>query len=267
LRFLSFFLLSDGGLECVVRMRLSAFLFISVALHAAALAYPVVFPDLRDEKTIAVVLLSAGAANGEKTRGDGRAEGKAGKPAGPKPPTPTQAAEREDRAEETSLIHSHEASLIALDTPVAPDGVAVASVATNIIGTVGGGSTQSANGISGIGGKGRSGRGDGAGFGRGEGGGEAKFVQARYAYNPKPDYPDRARRDGKEGRVLLRVLVNEDGRSASVEVSRSSGIEALDQAAVEAIKRWRFSSARLGDRPVESWVRIPIDFRLTDVRD
>jgi protein TonB len=96
---------------------------------------------------------------------------------------------------------------------------------------------------------------------------EGQYTQARTSDAPKPKYPDTARRDGKEGRVLLRVLVNEEGRTASVQVNRSSGVESLDQAALEAIKRWRFSPARLGDRPVESWVRIPIDFRLTDARD
>jgi TonB family protein len=107
----------------------------------------------------------------------------------------------------------------------------------------------------------------GTGTGRGMGKSEGQYTQARTSDAPKPKYPDTARRDGKEGRVLLRVLVNEEGRTASVQVNRSSGAEALDQAAVEAIKRWRFSPARYGDKPVESWVRIPIDFRLNDVSD
>jgi protein TonB len=58
--------------------------------------------------------------------------------------------------------------------------------------------------------------------------------------------------------------VDERGRSKSTEVNQSSGSEALDQAALQAIKRWRFSPARYGDKPVESWVKVPIDFRLTD---
>jgi protein TonB len=119
----------------------------------------------------------------------------------------------------------------------------------------------------GSGGTGNSAAGSGAGTGRIIGNGNGQYTRARTSDAPKPKYPDTARRDGKEGRVLLRVLVNEEGRTASVQVNRSSGVESLDQAALEAIKRWRFSPARLGDRPVESWVRIPIDFRLTDARD
>jgi len=40
-----------------------------------------------------------------------------------------------------------------------------------------------------------------------------------------------------------------------------------DEAAAEVIKRWRFSPARYGDRPVESWVKILTDFRLRDAND
>jgi protein TonB len=51
-----------------------------------------------------------------------------------------------------------------------------------------------------------------------------------------------------------------------VEINRSSGSEALDRAAAEAIKRWRFIPARYGDKAVESWIRIPIEFRLADAK-
>jgi protein TonB len=93
------------------------------------------------------------------------------------------------------------------------------------------------------------------------------FMQARYTETPQPRYPESARREGKEGRVLLRVLVDREGNSKNVEISGSSGSEILDRAAAETIKHWRFSPARYDDKPVESWVRIPIDFRLTDARN
>jgi protein TonB len=134
-----------------------------------------------------------------------------------------------------------------------------------------GGSTLQENendGGAGSAGRGSSGTGSGSGVGgEGAGGADAKFVQVSYAYSPKPEYPDKAREAGKEGRVILRVLVDAEGRSKSVELNRSSGSDALDRAATETIKRWRFSPARYGERPIESWVRIPIDFRLTDAND
>jgi protein TonB len=126
---------------------------------------------------------------------------------------------------------------------------------------MGGGQSQ------GTGGTGQLGSGSGVGRGDGSSARNTHFTQVRYRETPKPPYPESARREGKEGRVLLRVLVDQEGRSKSVEVSGGSGSETLDRAAAEAIKLWRFSPARYGDKPVESWVRIPVDFRLTDVGD
>lgn len=112
-------------------------------------------------------------------------------------------------------------------------------------------------------GQGHASNSDGAG-GRAE---TATYVGASYRTTTKPDYPERARREGKEGRVLLQVLVDAEGRSKVVEVDTSSGSEVLDQAARDAIRRWRFSPARQGERAVESWVKIPIEFRLNEARN
>ena len=57
------------------------------------------------------------------------------------------------------------------------------------------------------------------------------LIQARYRDTPKPVYPESARREGREGRVVLRVLVDDQGRSKSSRINRSSGSEALDRAA------------------------------------
>lgn len=89
------------------------------------------------------------------------------------------------------------------------------------------------------------------------------FSRVKYAYNPAPEYPESARREGSEGMVLLAVLVDREGRPEKIEVSRSSGFKALDQAASNTVKSWRFHPARQGEEPVQSWVTIPIVFRLT----
>jgi protein TonB len=90
------------------------------------------------------------------------------------------------------------------------------------------------------------------------------LTQARYRETPKPNYPENARRKGREGTVLLRVLVNEEGQAKTIEINKSSGDDSLDRAAREAIQRWRFIPARYGQKAVESWIRIPVDFRLAD---
>ena len=85
---------------------------------------------------------------------------------------------------------------------------------------------------------------------------------AAYLNNPAPAYPPTSRRVGHQGRVILRVLVNADGNADKVEIRTSSGFGQLDDAAFDAVKRWRFVPARQGDRPVAAWVLVPIIFTL-----
>jgi protein TonB len=111
-----------------------------------------------------------------------------------------------------------------------------------------------------------AGTGNGYGSGRNPGSPVMQLTQVSFRHAPPPEYPDAARKDGKEGRVLLRVLVDEEGKSKLVEINLSSGSQVLDHAAAEAIKRWRFSPARYGDSPTASWVKIPVDFRLKEAK-
>ena len=85
---------------------------------------------------------------------------------------------------------------------------------------------------------------------------------AAYLRNPAPRYPVAARRAGEQGTVTLRVLVLRDGLPARVDVEKSSGSAHLDAAALEAVKVWRFVPARQGTDAIESWVLVPIVFRL-----
>jgi protein TonB len=87
-------------------------------------------------------------------------------------------------------------------------------------------------------------------------------VSAAYLDSPAPRYPDAARRLGQEGTVTLRVLVTAEGSPARVALERSSGSLHLDGAALERVRNWRFRPARQGSAPVESWVIVPIVFRL-----
>lgn len=88
--------------------------------------------------------------------------------------------------------------------------------------------------------------------------------RAAYLANPAPAYPLAARRLGLEGEVLLRAEILPDGRCGELEIARSSGHALLDEAALAAVKRWRFLPARRGEEPVAARVEIPIRFRLTD---
>jgi len=250
-------------------MRLSSFLLISIALHATGLAYPVLFLRPQGEDLVPVVFFASVDGRKEQLKGDGYSEGKKGKPAEPKHHAPLQQAE--PRGDEESKQPNEPQSPIKISfSPADPRaGIEVATIiaATETGGSLSGQQTNGSGGEGGSSGKGNSGTGTGSGAGVGDGVGGSRFVQVSYAYSPKPEYPDRARREGKEGRVVLRVLVDEQGKSKSVAVNDSSGSESLDRAAAEVIKLWRFSPARYGDKLGESWVKIPTDFRRTDAKN
>jgi periplasmic protein TonB len=85
-----------------------------------------------------------------------------------------------------------------------------------------------------------------------------------YLENPAPVYPVLARKNGWEGVVVLRVLVEKNGNAGRVEIKQSSGRDVLDQAAARTVRGWKFAPARLGKVLFSSWVEIPIQFKLKD---
>lgn len=90
----------------------------------------------------------------------------------------------------------------------------------------------------------------------------APRFDAAYLDNPRPNYPPLSRRLGEEGKVLLKVKVSPDGLPATVHLEKSSNFERLDEAARQAVTRWRFIPAKRGDEAVEASVIVPLVFRL-----
>ena len=103
-----------------------------------------------------------------------------------------------------------------------------------------GGGGQGASGL------GRGAKGEGAGGG-GIGSGEALSGLARPlgGYQVKPHYPESARRAGVQGITLLKLRVLENGKVGEVQIEQSAGHADLDNAAVDAVKRWLFEPARM----------------------
>jgi len=85
---------------------------------------------------------------------------------------------------------------------------------------------------------------------------------AGYLDNPAPVYPVISRRMGEEGKVLLRVFVEPNGRPSQIQVSASSDSPRLDKTAQEAVWRWKFVPAQRGSEAVGAWVLVPIVFSL-----
>lgn len=76
------------------------------------------------------------------------------------------------------------------------------------------------------------------------------------------EYPEIARKAGIEGRVIVNVLVDTDGRVVETKILKSLGHSGCDEAAVKAIRSVRWKPAKQRDRPVKVWVGIPVIFKL-----
>ncbi len=90
---------------------------------------------------------------------------------------------------------------------------------------------------------------------------QARF-DADYLKNPAPSYPPLSRRMGEEGKVILRVSVTPQGTADSVEIKTSSGSQRLDESAQKTVRTWKFIPAKRGDAAVQSFVLVPIIFKL-----
>lgn len=91
---------------------------------------------------------------------------------------------------------------------------------------------------------------------------QSPSFNAAYLNNPAPNYPSVSRRLGEQGLVLLHVQVTEDGTAGSVTLQTSSSSTRLDQAALEAVKKWRFIPAKRGEQPVSASVVVPVRFSI-----
>jgi protein TonB len=66
---------------------------------------------------------------------------------------------------------------------------------------------------------------------------------------------------GVEGRVMLHMFVDEQGRVTSTRVMESSGHADMDEAAIAVAGTARFHPARKGDEAIGVWIALPFEFR------
>lgn len=239
-------------------------LVVAVAVHVAGLAAGMLLPSARPEKAPAapepeLVFLTfappppapaqAGAATAEKAR---PVQARTPKPVErqfiapvPKPvPEPVETKPEPEPVVDTAPTE-----------PTAPEPTAVAAntgvgaVVGGVVGGVIGGQQGGVLGASG-------GTGEALGL---------KQVSRPPAVLKQvaPDYPRRARSDGVQGLVLVRIIVGTDGKVEPENTRIIRSVPALDPAAIAAVNRWRFSPA-LGreGRPVRVIIEIPVEFSL-----
>ena len=80
--------------------------------------------------------------------------------------------------------------------------------------------------------------------------------------NRPPLYPFEAAQRGEHGNVILLIHVSPDGFAAGVDVVKSSGYPVLDQAARDAVSKWRFIPAVKDGVPIPFDTAMAFDFRL-----
>ncbi|MFC3551827.1 energy transducer TonB [Lysobacter cavernae] len=78
---------------------------------------------------------------------------------------------------------------------------------------------------------------------------------------PPPAYPPELACDEIGGQVVLLMSIGPDGRPKDVRTAQSSRVQALDQAAHEAVRHWRFQPATRGGQPVTTTLQVPVNFK------
>ena len=86
-------------------------------------------------------------------------------------------------------------------------------------------------------------------------------VDSKY-HNRNPIYPEPAVRLGEQGVVMLLIHVSPEGLPTGVDIEQSSGYDALDQSAQDAVNSWHFLPALKDGRPIPFDMPLRIVFQL-----
>jgi protein TonB len=85
------------------------------------------------------------------------------------------------------------------------------------------------------------------------------IVPPEAVFAPRPDYPETARRARRTGTVVLRATIDRQGRVTELEVLREGPL-GMTEAALAAVRRWRFRPATLEDRPIAVYYHLTVRF-------
>jgi periplasmic protein TonB len=159
-----------------------------------------------------------------------------------------------------TLIIPPDANIPKVDSPNLGDPLSKSGLASNGFGSGGGMGSGRGGGV---------GPGSGPGFGPGSGGGMGGAVykigggvsSPALLFKVEPEYSEEARKAKFQGTVLLSVEVDEQGKPRNIKVIRPLGL-GLDQKAIEAVEKWKFSPGKKDGKPVAVQAQIEVNFRL-----
>jgi TonB family protein len=161
---------------------------------------------------------------------------------------------------EPTLIMPPDTNIPKVDSPNLGDPLSKSGLASNGFGSGGGMGSGRGGGV---------GPGSGPGFGPGSGGGMGGGAYRigggvsppSILYKVEPEYSEEARKAKFQGTVLLFVVVDEKGNPRDIKILRPLGL-GLDQKAVEAVEKWKFSPGKKDGKPVPVQAQIEVNFRL-----
>jgi periplasmic protein TonB len=159
-----------------------------------------------------------------------------------------------------TLIIQPDANIPRVNVDQLGDPLAKSGLASNGFGSGGGMGSGRGGGV---------GPGLGPGFGPGSGGnigGGAYRIGGGVSppsilYKVEPEYSEEARKAKFQGTVLLAVVVDEHGNPRDIKILRPLGL-GLDQKAIEAVEKWKFSPGKKDGKPVPVQAQIEVNFRL-----
>jgi periplasmic protein TonB len=159
-----------------------------------------------------------------------------------------------------TLIIQPDANIPKVNSDQLGDPLAKSGLASNGFGSGGGMGSGRGGGI---------GPGSGPGFGPGSGGGMGGGAYRigggvsppSILFKVEPEYSEEARKAKFQGTVLLYVVVDEKGNPRDIKILRPLGL-GLDQKAVEAVEKWKFTPGKKDGKPVPVQAQIEVNFRL-----
>jgi protein TonB len=89
----------------------------------------------------------------------------------------------------------------------------------------------------------------------------SRVAEGNLVFDVKPEYPPEAGRARIEGAVVLQAVIGKDGSVQDVQVK--SGLPVLVQAAINAVRQWRYRPYLLNGKPIEVDTQITINFTLS----
>ncbi|HZP81228.1 MAG TPA: TonB family protein [Chthonomonadaceae bacterium] len=92
---------------------------------------------------------------------------------------------------------------------------------------------------------------------------EPVFTEAEPVQSPQPTLPDDLRAETLDKTCVAEFIVGADGTPTNVKITQSTGNDELDRIALETARQWRFKPATRDGQPIESRVRLHIQFQVS----